>query len=379
MRMGWALAMAALACTGSTDEPPVETGQPEPRPNVIGAWQRGDVHVHSSVGSNDTDGLGTPDVLAAAMAEAGLDFVFMTDHSNSMGSMDCPTGDVEDCPNQGPELPEADWPPGVFVANEVSPVFSLDTPKVPTGHIGCLPRDGTFAIPQFVDRPPGSVTGGESLAQCKEAGGFAIINHPHNIAPWIEYDWTSEDFDAIEVYNGTLRFDPWDAESLQEWERRVATGRDIVPIGASDCHRWGTPPPGDFENPALGWPSLRVFVAEGEAPIDAIAAGRVTMAEPGTTIDLVATRDDRVARPGERIHGPATFTATASSIRAGLELQLKRVDGPVVVSVAVTDRDDTVRFEAVPGDVLYARVWPTVGSIATFTEGIGLTNVIRVD
>ncbi len=346
--------------------------------NTIGTWRAGDVHVHSSVGSNDTDGLGTPDVLAAAMARANLDFVFVTDHSNSMGSMDCETGDVEDCPNQGPELPEADWPPGTYPANEMSPVFSLQSPDVPTGHVGCLPLDGTFALDRFVDRPPGTVTGAETLAQCRQAGGFAIVNHPHAAVPWIEYDWTSEDYDALEVYNGTTRFDPWDEESLGEWERRVAEGRDIVPIGASDCHRWGTEPPGTVTDPPIGWPTLEVLVVDGEQPVDAIAAGRVRMAEPGTTITLQATREERRVVPGERIAGPATFTATASSDTPSRVLQIKRVDGDVVVE-APLDGETTVTFEATPGDTLYARVWPSSGRIDLFTGGIALTNAIRVE
>ncbi|MEO0602374.1 MAG: hypothetical protein AAF211_13110, partial [Myxococcota bacterium] len=305
-------------------------------------------------------------------------FVFVSDHSNSTGSQDCATGDVEDCPNQGPELPRADWPAGVFPANEISPVFSLDQPSVPTGHVGCLPRNGTFGVEVFEDRPPGAVTGGQALAQCKAAGGFAIVNHPHAILPWIEYDWTSEDFDAIEVYNGTIRFDPWDAESLGEWERRVAQGRDIVPIGASDCHRWGTEPPGTLEDAALGWPSLQALVVDGETPLDAIVAGRVRMAEPGTTITFEATSGPRRAVPGERLGAPAQMTASATSETLGRVLQLKRADGDVVAEVPI-EGEVSVSFEAAAGDVVYARVWPASGRIDTFTGGIALTNTIRVE
>ncbi|MEN0063916.1 MAG: CehA/McbA family metallohydrolase [Myxococcota bacterium] len=364
------VALALFACSSEPTPPPVE--------NLVGIWQTGDVHVHSSVGSNDTDGLGTPEVLAEAMTKAGLDFVFLTDHSNSTGSMNCATGDVEDCPNQGPELAFADWPKGVFLANEISPVFALDTPTVPTGHIGCLPIEGTFQTERFIDRPPGTVTGGDALAQCKAAGGFAILNHPHAIAPWIEYDWTSEDFDAIEVYNGTLRFDPFDEESLGEWERRVAQGRNIVPIGASDCHRWSTNPPGSLEDPPLGWPAMKIFIVEGERPVQAIAAGRVVIAEPGTTLTLTAQRGERSAGPGERLTGPATFEATATSDVPNRLLQLKQAGGDVLAEVAI-DGEVTVSLEGSAGAAIYARVWPDNPLIGTFTAGIALTNVIRVD
>ena len=79
-------------------------------------WKSVDPHVHSSLGSNDTDGYGTPDVIKQAMDQGGFDFIFLTDHSNSLGSMSCE--DVEDCPNQGPELTRGAWDDSVIRATE---------------------------------------------------------------------------------------------------------------------------------------------------------------------------------------------------------------------------------------------------------------------
>ena len=69
------------------------------------SWKKIDPHVHSSLGSNDTDGAGIPSAIEAAMNAAQLDYIILTDHSNSQGSMECE--DVEMCPNQGPELTPA--------------------------------------------------------------------------------------------------------------------------------------------------------------------------------------------------------------------------------------------------------------------------------
>ena len=124
-------------------------------PELEGRWVRADLHVHSSLGSNDTDGLGLPAALPDAMDRANLDVVFLTDHSNSQGSMDC--ADVEDCPNRGPERTAGDWPEGVYLASEISPISDLPTSSEPTGHIGCLARYGFDAT--FEDRPPGSMSG----------------------------------------------------------------------------------------------------------------------------------------------------------------------------------------------------------------------------
>ena len=101
-------------------------------------WVSIDPHVHSSLGSNDTDGLGTPDTIQAAMEKANLDYIFLTDHSNSLGSMDCM--DVEDCPNQGPELTMGDWGTTVIRAVEISPRAEEGSLQDPTGHIGCIPK-----------------------------------------------------------------------------------------------------------------------------------------------------------------------------------------------------------------------------------------------
>lgn len=375
-----------LACTGSTTptEPPVTTpttgdsGSPTDR---VGRWLAGDLHVHSSVGSNDTDGLGTPDVLGAAMDKAGLSFLFLTDHSNSMGSMDCPTGDVEDCPNQGPELPAADWPEGVFLASEISPVHSLDFTQEPTGHTLCLPLNSTSfpKLDHFEDRPPGKVTGGQGVAQCKDAGGLAIVAHPFAIAQWIQYDWTSEDFDGMEVYNGTVRFDAWDERGVAAWEERVAEGRRVVPVGGSDCHRWGTEAPGTVTDPPLGWPTTWVYVFEDETVVQAIAAGRVTIAEPGTTLAITASSEARTVQAGQQLRGPATVTARATTAERDRVLQLKQANGAVLAEVALEPGVQGELELPVDDGLVYARVWHTTESAGPMTAGIALTNVIAVN
>jgi len=355
----------ALACA-----PELPTGQ----------WLAGDLHVHSSLGSNDTDGLGTPEALGPAMSAAGLDFVFLTDHSNSQGSMDC--ADVEDCPNQGPEVTTADWPGGAWLASEISPVESLGTTFEPTGHVGCLPRDGASfpGLDAFIDRPPGAVTGGDAVAQCKDHNGFAVLNHPYAAAGWIAYDWTSEDFDAMEVYNGTLRFDAWDAEGLDAWEARVAAAgsaeRAPVAVGGSDCHRWGTPAPGDSLNPALGWPATWIHLRDGELPVDAVAAGRVVIAEPGSALSFSAAGRRMAVGPGETLDGPATLTATASAEESGMALEIRLIGGEAVYSEPLSG-EITVEIEVERG-AYYARIWPE-GEVESDQGGVALTNPIWVE
>ena len=342
-----------------------------------GQWLAGDLHVHSSLGSNDTDGLGLPGVLGAAMATADLDFLFLTDHSNAAGSMHCE--DVEDCPNLGPEFVEADWPAGVYPGSEISPVWSLEQTFEPTGHVGCLSEAGFEDLDAFVDRPPGAVTGGEAVQQCLDASGWAIINHPYALAGWVAYDWTSYDFDAIEVYNGGARFDPGDAQALNAWEELVKDDPGLVPVGGSDCHRWGTEPPGDLLNSALGWPLTWVHQRGEESPLDALKAGRVVIAEPGSSLELVAQSRRTMIGPGETISADAGVRLTGQAKEMGLRLELKEVGGDVLLSGALTPGEPLVLEGTLSQGMYYGRIWPEAPDWGPLQGGVAITGVISVE
>ena len=359
--MSWRMMAGMLGCLAcvAQDADPVS---PE------GTWLAADLHVHSSVGSNDTDGQGVPNVLAERMEAAGLDVVFVTDHSNAMGSMGC--DDVEDCPNQGPETPPGPWPAGVFPASEISPrAVGLD----PRGHVGCLPLAGELTTDRFIDRPMGDVSGADAVDQCHAANGFAIVNHPFGFG-WLSYDFTSDAYDAMEVFNGTNRFDVFDVLAVEAWQQRVADGASVVPVGGSDCHRWFTPFPGGGADPALGYPTTHVFVAPSETILDGLRAGRVIVADPETSLSLTAETPESVALPGDSVAGPATLSATASTTAGDRVLQLIDVNGEVLAEVDVQG-EVTVSAEVDEGAV-YARVWPD--SDVAEEAGVAIANVIRV-
>lgn len=314
------LVLATLVACPST--PPDEEPPPPDR------WVAGDLHVHSSGASNDTDGFSFPADIASVARQRGLDFVVLTDHSNSTGSMEC--ADVEDCPNQGPEFPYVDEAASLssvdFVlvdGNELSPVETLDGIGGPVGHTGCLPpADGFSFAGAFTDRPPGEVTGGEGLAQCQQIGGFAVVNHPFAGVPWIQWDGTSDAFDAMEVWNGTARWDRGDRRGLVSWECLTSRGRAVTPVAASDNHRVGIAPPGDTLNPPLGMPrtSVRVRgddVADGlnwPAILAGLRRGDVVLHEEGTFVE----------GHGELVEAGAMWTATGRATVLG-RVELRRI------------------------------------------------------
>ena len=251
------------------------------------SWISGDVHVHSSIGSDDTDGQSSPEQVGLAARDAGLAFVVITDHSNAAGSMHC--DDVEDCPNLGPEFPAADEVDAQSVdgfvmvtGSEVSPLWA--------GHTGCLPPDEGFTWNgAFIDRPDGDVTAADSVAECRDIGGFAVANHPMSQVAWTAWDWSTADVDGVEVWNGGLRWDAADARALAAWECLVARGQQVTPLAASDNHRPQIEAPGDALNPPLGQPRTSVGL-EGASVLSwqtirrGLLAGAVVLHEADTFV-----------------------------------------------------------------------------------------------
>ena len=310
------------------------------------------------------------------MASAGLDAVWLTDHSNSQGSMDCE--DVEDCPNQGPELTEGDWPVGVWPGSEISPWAGEDSRETPTGHVGCLPLNGQgFSTEAFIDRPAGTVTGSQAIEQCQQAGGYAILNHPFGPTSWVAFDWTTESFDAMEIFNGGGGFDPSDEAAVEAWLQGRADGQDWVPVGASDSHAWSTEAPGTLLQAALGWPRTELGLVGDESPIEALAAGRTILGDPSSALRFWATRGSDVVGPGGALEGSMTLHIEASTLESGMRLQVLRLPDEVIEEREL-GADSVHWCIEVESSALYtARVWPAGGG-AYLQRGVSIANAIEL-
>lgn len=245
------------------DKGPVcsETWEADPS----GQWYHGDLHVHATGASNDTGGDSYPSDIKQKAQEIGLDFVVLTDHSNSTGSDADTTYEDPALFNMGPEFPYWDSAALLTDANFLMVCGNEISPRhpgtQPTGHIGCLPANlNTFDQNYvFTDRPMGTVDGANTLEQATEAGCFKILNHPYAINKWIAFDWTSYDYNAMEIWNGTIGYDDFDKFAYGAWICDLLAGRNVAPIGGSDNHRVFTPAPGQLLDPALGYPKTMVF------------------------------------------------------------------------------------------------------------------------
>jgi hypothetical protein len=276
-----------------------------------GQWYAGDMHVHATGASNDTGSDSYPDAIKQKAIERGLSFIVLTDHSNSTGSDVDTTYEDPLLFNRGPEFPY--WDSSAYYTdhnflmidgNEISPVNPDN--YVPTGHIGCIPMNlNTFNKNYvFTDRPKGTVTGADAMSQATAAGCFKILNHPYAITAWIAYDWTSFDYHAMEIWNGTIGFDQWDIYAYYAWICDLLAGRQVTPIGASDCHRVNQAAPGAGLDPALGYPSTAVFAKNLSWPdiMDGLKKGEVTIFEGESRLYINDYTESKCHANGKNIY-----------------------------------------------------------------------------
>jgi len=261
---------------------------------VSGRWLAGDFHVHATGASNDTGGNSTPERIKEVGVMRGLDFLVLTDHSNSTGSDPSTLDEDPALFNQGPEFPY--WDEAARLSddtflmvdgNEMSP-RQMD--NGPTGHVGCYPRDLATFDPDvaFVDRPRGEVTGAQTLQQAHDAGCFATVNHPFGPAPWIAFDWTSRDYDGIEVFNGGAGWDQFDYQAVEAYACDLSLGQVDTAMGGSDNHRVNQELPGTLTNPPLALPHTWVFAdsLDWSTIVAGLDAHRVTISDTGTPMDV---------------------------------------------------------------------------------------------
>lgn len=203
MRLVLAFALLLAACkVADSSSPAVDLALADPRGQAVLApaddrlWLQGDLHVHS-IFSTDTDWSrpSTPALIREAAIARGLEFVLLTDHSNSTGSeAHCREHpEPNDCVEQdhllnlGPDFPF--WASAATLrdealllvdGNEASPVdLSGSTAR---GHVNIVPRDLDAFDPDWivVDRPSGAVTGGWAIGAAHAHGALAILNHPYS-------------------------------------------------------------------------------------------------------------------------------------------------------------------------------------------------------
>jgi len=222
----------------------VRTGPPiRPRlPPARSGWLRGDLHCHTRY----SDGDSWPAEMLHAAAEAGLDFLGVTDHNN-VGH-------------------QADYGPGGGAFPIVVPGVEITTYA---GHWNAWGSDRWWEF-----REPTATAVEEAIRAAVDAGATVSINHPKPFGPAWEYE-TVGPTHAVEVWNG-----PWgglNVASLAFWDERLRAGARLTAVGGSDTHVLRGSDPDPRHAPTPGHPTT--WVDAGPRPdvpaiLRAIRAGR---------------------------------------------------------------------------------------------------------
>lgn len=199
-------------------------------------WLAGELHSHTV----HSDGAYQLAEALALAADAGLDFVALTDHNTSSQNRAVQTHD----------------------RLTVIPGMELTTYR---GHANLL--GVVDPLPDFRVFDEAGLRA--RLEHARSAGARIVLNHPHDPGCGWQYAWDVP-FDWFEVWNGPWR--PSNQLSLEWWQARLAERRRLVAVCGSDVHR-------EHEYIKHGWPTAWVWSASAtaEAILAAIDRGHITM------------------------------------------------------------------------------------------------------
>jgi hypothetical protein len=207
---------------------------PDPLPEARDGWLRGDLHCHTLYSDGDS---WPPEMLGSA-AEAGLDFLGVTDHNNVA--------------HQLAYGPGGDGLPIVLPGIEVTTYG---------GHWNAWGTDRWWEF-----REPESKAVERTMRAAMASGAVVSICHPKPFGPPWEYS-NDGGFHAIEVWNG-----PWaqlNAVSLARWDELLRRGVRCAAVGGSDTHYLRRRDVAPRHADSIGTPTTWVHV-DGRPTVDAI-------------------------------------------------------------------------------------------------------------
>lgn len=174
---------------------------PKFRYDLSGQWYRGNVHMHTNI----SDGGRSPLEATQAYADAGYDFVCLTDH---VVASDAAAMDVE-------------WPLTVLDGVEIHGSDHAGTPY----HAVCLGRFEDVPVERgFVPM----------LEYCREQGGLLILAHPFLMYHTPD-NARQHGFHGVEVYN-FLGEPRCRANSVYHWDMMLEQNRGTLAFAVDDTH-----------------------------------------------------------------------------------------------------------------------------------------------
>lgn len=253
------------------------------------AWYSGALHAHTW----NSDGALPAQKLAETAKAAGLDFLAITDHNNTVHQRE--RIDV----------------PGLLtiVGEEVT---------TPGGHMNVWGLGGWRDLIDF-RVSPGDPAIGDIVKAATTRGALVGINHPYSEC--VACSWTHAVPAGVNTIEISGREPAEMVRAVALWDMLLREGRRVTAIGVSDWHRGDAP---------IGSASVRVLAPElsQRAILEGIRAGRVVVMMDGTT-----------PAPELRV------TTAASSARVGDTLSPKRGEAFAVKIEAASAVYDAARVE----------------------------------
>ena len=288
----------------------VRKGDPRPPslPPGRSGWLRGDLHCHTRY----SDGDSWPSEVLHAAAEAGLDFLGVTDHNTVAHLAEYGAG--------GHGLPVVI--PGVEVTTY-------------GGHWNAWGTDRWWEF-----RTPEAPAVEQAMKEAADSGAFVSVNHPKPYGPAWEFD-TVESAHAIEVWNG-----PWtrfNSFAVDFWEKRLRHGQRLVAVGGSDMHVLRRQTADPLHTQALGMPTTWVEAGAGagaEAILDAMRAGRTFVS---------------AAPAGPQLYVERKGNEVEVSVCGGAGMTLSILGDKGAIGAAAVESDDWSARAAVPRASSYVR------------------------
>jgi hypothetical protein len=291
----------------------------DPLPEARPGWLRGDLHCHTLYSDGDS---WPPEMLNAA-AEAGLDFLGVTDHNNVA--------------HQLAYGPGGDGLPIVLPGVEVTTYG---------GHWNAWGTDRWWEF-----REPESQAVERTMRAAIKSGAVVSICHPKPFGPPWEYTNAGGGFHAVEVWNG-----PWpqlNAASLEHWDGLLRRGVRCVAVGGSDTHYLHRRDVAPRHADSIGTPTTWVH-ADGIPTVATILAalrdGRSFVSEsprgPQLYLDADRARKGRVSVETRDAEGARLELITATGMIAS-----KPAEDPLVFDIPDDARFVRAQLVADNGDV----------------------------
>jgi hypothetical protein len=297
----------------------VTRADPDPLPEARPGWLRGDLHCHTLYSDGDS---WPPEMLNAA-AEAGLDFLGVTDHNNVA--------------HQLAYGPGGDGLPIVLPGVEVTTYG---------GHWNAWGTDRWWEF-----REPESQAVERTMRAAIKSGAVVSICHPKPFGPPWEYTNAGGGFHAVEVWNG-----PWpqlNAASLEHWDGLLRRGVRCTAVGGSDTHYLHRRDVAPRHADSIGTPTTWVH-ADGIPTVATILAalrdGRSFVSEsprgPQLYLDADRARKGRVSVETRDAEGARLELITATGMIAS-----KPAEDPLVFDIPDDARFVRAQLVADNGDV----------------------------